>query len=58
MYITHSGVCAESLLGMKRGCRAVEVARPRVDGGRPSDGCWVVSLLAEVEYAESVGDEV
>ena len=43
---------------MKRRCRAVEVARPRVDGGRLSDRCWVPSLLTEVEYAESVGDEV
>ena len=43
---------------MKRRCRAVEVARPRVDGGCLSDGCWVTSLLAEVEYAEPVGDKV
>ena len=43
---------------MKRRCRAVEVARPRVNGGRSSDGCWVASLLAEVEYAEPVGNEV
>ena len=43
---------------MKRRCRAVEVAHPEVDGGRPSDGCRVTSLLAEVEYAESVDDEV
>ena len=43
---------------MKRRCRTVEVARPGVDGGRPSDGCQVASLLAEVEYAEPVGDEV
>ena len=43
---------------MKRRCRAVEVARPGVDGGRPSDGCRVASLLMEVEYAEPVGDEV
>ena len=43
---------------MKRRCRAVEVARPRVDGGCLSDGCRVASLLAEVEYAEPVGDEV
>ena len=43
---------------MKRRCRAVEVTRPGVDGGRPSDGCWVTSLLTEVEYAEPVGDEV
>ena len=46
------------MLGMKRRCRAVKVARPRVDGGRLSDGCRVVSLLAEVEYAEPIGDEV
>ena len=58
MHITHSGVSAESLLGMKCRCRAVEVARPRVDGGCLSDGCWVVSFLTEVEYAEPVGDEV
>ena len=43
---------------MKRRCRAIEVVRPEVDGGSPSDGCRVASLLAEVEYAESVGDEV
>ena len=43
---------------MKRRCCAVEVARPGVDGERLSDGCRVVSLLAEVEYAEPVGDEV
>ena len=43
---------------MKRRCRAVEVARPEVDGGRLSDGCQVTSLLAEVEYAEPVDDEV
>ena len=43
---------------MKRKCRAVEVARPGFDGGRPSDGCRVMSLLAEVEYAKPVGDEV
>ena len=43
---------------MKRGCRAVEVARPGVDGGCSSDGCRVMSLLAEVEYAELVGDKV
>ena len=43
---------------MKRRCHAVEVARPEVDGGRLSDGCRVTSLLAEVEYAEPVSDEV
>ena len=43
---------------MKRRCRTVEAARPAVDGGRLSDGCRVASLLAEVEYAEPVGDEV
>ena len=43
---------------MKCRCCAVEVARPGVDGGRLSDGCRVASLLAEVEYAEPVGDEV
>ena len=43
---------------MKRKCRAVEVAHPGVDGGRPSDGCRVASLLTEVEYAEPVGDKV
>ena len=43
---------------MKRRYRVVEVARPRVDGGRLSGGCRVTSLLAEVEYAEPVGDEV
>ena len=31
----------------------------RADGGcSSSDGCRVASLLAEVEYAEPVGDEV
>ena len=43
---------------MKRRCRVVEVARPEVDGGRPSDECRVTSLLAEVEYIELVSDEV
>jgi len=43
---------------MKRRCRATEVARPRVDGGRLSDGCCVAGLLAEVEYTEPIGDEV
>ena len=43
---------------MKRKCRAVEVARPGVDGERLPDGCRVTSLLAEVEYDELVGDEV
>ena len=43
---------------MKRRCRAVEVARPEVDGGRLSDWCRVTSLLVEVEYAKPVGDEV
>ena len=43
---------------MKHRCRAVEAVRPGVDGGRLSDGRWVVSLLAEVEYAEPVGNEV
>jgi hypothetical protein len=46
------------LLGKKRRCRAIEVACPGVNGGRPSDGCQVTSLLAEVEYAELVDDEV
>ena len=43
---------------MKRRCRAVEIARLEVDGERLSDGCRVVSLLVEVEYAEPVDDEV
>ena len=43
---------------MKRRCRVIKVARPGVDGGHLSDGCRVASLLAEVEYAEPVGDEV
>ena len=43
---------------MKRRCRAVDVVCPEVDGGRLSEGCRVASLLAEVEYAEPVGDEV
>ena len=42
---------------MKHRCRVVEVTRPRV-GGRASDRCRVMSLLAEVKYAEPVGDEV
>ena len=42
---------------MKRRCHAVEVACLGVNGERLSDGCWVTSLLAEVEYAEPVGDE-
>ena len=43
---------------MKRRCRVIEVACPGVDGGRLSDRCRVASLLAEVEYAEPIGDEV
>ena len=44
---------------MKRRCRAIEVVvRPGADGGRPSDGCRNESLLAEVWYAEPVGNEV
>ena len=44
---------------MKRRCLVVEViVRPGADGGRLSDGCCVARLLAEVEYAELVGDEV
>ena len=43
---------------MNRRCRSIEVVRPGVDGGRLSDGCRVMSLLMEVEYAEPVGDEV
>ena len=43
---------------MKRGCHVVEVVRPRVDGGCPFDGCRDVSLLAKVQFAKSVGDEV
>ena len=46
------------MFGMKRICRVVEVARPGVDGERLSDGCRVANLLAEVGYAEPVGDEV
>ena len=46
------------MLGMKHRCRVVEIVRPGVDGGRPSDRCRVASLLEEVEYAEPVGDEV
>ena len=42
------------MLRMKRKCRAVEVARLGVDGGRLSNGCRVASLLVEVEYAEPV----
>jgi len=43
---------------MKRRWHAGEVTRPEVDGERLSDGCRVAGLLAEVEYAESVDDEV
>ena len=43
---------------MKRRCRVIEIARPRVDGGCHPDGCRVASLLAEVEYVETIGDEV
>ena len=43
---------------MKHRCHAVEVACLGVDGGRLSDRCRVTSLLAEVEYAKPVGDEV
>ena len=47
------------MLGMKRRRLVVEVVvHPRVDGERLSDGCRVVGLLAEVEYAEPVGNEV
>ena len=46
------------MLGMKRRCHVVEVVRPGVDGGRPSDRCRDVSLLMEVLYAELVGDKV
>ena len=43
---------------MKRRCRAIEVVCLGVDGECLSDGCRVMSLLAEVEHAELVGDEV
>ena len=43
---------------MKHRCHAVGVAHPGVDGECHSDGCRVASFLTEVEYAESVGDEV
>ena len=43
---------------MKRRCRVVEVTHPGVNGGCLPDGCRVASLLAEVEYAESIGDKV
>ena len=46
------------MLGKKRRCRVVEVVRPEVDGGRPSNGCRDVRLLVEVQFAEPVGDEV
>ena len=46
------------MLEMKRRCLIVEVVvRPRVDGGRPFDGCRNESLVVEVKYAEPVGDE-
>ena len=34
------------------------VVHPRADGGCPSDGCRNECLLAEVKYAEPIGDEV
>ena len=43
---------------MKHRCHVVEVVRPGVDGGRPSDGCQDVSLLMEVQYVEPVSDKV
>ena len=43
---------------MKCRYHIVEVAHPGVNGGCLSDGCRAASLLAEVEYAESIGDEV
>ena len=43
---------------MKCRCHIIEVARLEVDGEHPSDGCRVTTLLAEVEYAEPVSDEV
>ena len=44
---------------MKRMCLIVEVAgSPGADGGRPSDGRRDGCLLAEVEHAKPVGDEV
>ena len=44
---------------MKRIILIVEViVRPGVDGGHPSDGCRNECLLAEVKYAEPVGNEV
>jgi len=45
---------------VKRGCLDVEVVeRPDVGGGRSSSsGRQDKCLLAEVEYAELVGDEV
>ena len=46
------------MLEMKHRCRAIEVVRLGVDGGRPSDRSRDVSLLTEAEYAEPVGDEV
>ena len=46
------------MLGKKRKRCVVKVMHPRVDGGRPSDGCRDVSLLVEVQFAEPVGDEV
>ena len=48
MYITYSGVGAESLLGMKRGCSVIEVVHLGVDGWRPTDGYQNMSLLAKV----------
>ena len=47
------------MLGMKRMRLVVEVVGcPGADGGCPSDGRQNKCLLAEVKYAEPVGDDV
>ena len=47
------------MLGMKRRCRVIEVVEhPGADGGCPFDGRRDGCLLAEVEHAKPVGDEV
>ena len=44
---------------MKRRHLVIEVVvRPEADGGHPSDGRRNKCLLAEVQYAKPVGDEV
>ena len=60
MYISHSRVRAQHGLEAKRECLDVEVVkRPGASGERSSSsGRRDERLLAEVEHAELVGDEV